>query len=101
MNFHLVLSIFLAPDSSQTRAEPPKVEKSGSFTERVNSTDKGDEVDGRMKPLVKKQDTEEEDIDELVRTFKQSEAAVPKEAGESGKDRLKILLTFCYANSQS
>ena len=37
---------------------------------------RGDEVDGRAtKPLVKKQDTEEEDIDELVRTFKESEAA--------------------------
>ena len=47
---------------------------------------RGDEVDGRAtKPLVKKQDTEEEDIDELVRTFKESEAAVPKDSGDAGK----------------
>lgn len=45
----------------------------------------GDEVDGRTKPLVKKQDTEEEDIDELVRTFKESEAAVPKDVGDAGE----------------
>lgn len=61
------------------------MEKSGSFTGRVNSTDRGDEVDGRASQLVKKQDTEEEDIDELVRTFKESEAAVPKDAGDAGE----------------
>lgn len=76
--------IFLAPDSSHTKPESPKV-KSGSLTGRVNSTDMGDEVDGRTKPLVKKQDTEEEDIDELVRTFKESEAAVPKDVGDAGE----------------
>ena len=81
----LIYSSFLAPDSSHTMPESPKVEKSGSFTGRSNSTDRGDEVDGRTKLLVKKQDTEEEDIDELVRTFRESEAAAPKDVGDAGK----------------
>lgn len=78
---------FLAPDRGHTRAESPKREKSRSFTGSINSTvtERGDEVDGRAKPLVKKQDTEEEDIDELVRTFKEAEAAVPKDSGDAGK----------------
>jgi len=92
----------LAPDSSHTRAESPKREKSGSFTGSVNSTvtDKGGEVDGRAKSLVKKQDTEEEDIDELVRTFKESEAAVPKDTGDAGKphNRFIFVLKCCSAN---
>lgn len=66
--------------------ESPKVEKSGSFTIRANSTDRADEVDGRpIKLLGKMQDTEEEDIDELVRTFRESEAAVSKDVGDAGK----------------
>lgn len=67
------------------------MEKSGSFKGGYNSTDRGDEVDGRTKSLVKKQDTEEEDIDELVRTFKQSEAAVPKDAGDAGKPHSRLV----------
>ena len=43
-----------------------------------------DEVDARVKKLVRKQDTEEEDIDELVRTFKESEASVSKDVGDAG-----------------
>ena len=76
---------FLAPVTSHTRAESPKREKSRSFTGSINSTVTESEADGRAKPLVKKQDTEEEDIDELVRTFKESEAAVPKDSGDAGK----------------
>ena len=37
------------------------------------------------KALIRKQETEEEDIDELFRTFKESEAAVPKDAGDAGE----------------
>ena len=44
-----------------------------------------DEVDARVKKLVRKQDTEEEDIDELVRTFKESEASVSKDVGDAGE----------------
>ena len=44
-----------------------------------------DEAEVRVRALVRKQDTEEEDIDELVRTFKESEASVNKDVGDAGK----------------
>ncbi|XP_020601682.1 double C2-like domain-containing protein beta [Orbicella faveolata] len=92
----------LSPDSSHTRAESPKREKSGSFTGSVNSTvpDRRDEVDGRAKPLVKTQDTEEEDIDELVRTFKESEAAVPKDTGDAGLGTIEFDVHYDKQHSQ-
>ncbi|KAL9981944.1 hypothetical protein ACROYT_G010711 [Oculina patagonica] len=89
----------LSPESSHTKPESPKV-KSGSFTGRVDSTDMGDEVDGRTKPLVKKQDTEEEDIDELVRTFKESEAAVPKDIGDAGLGTIEFDVHYDKQHSQ-
>ena len=49
-----------------------------------------DEVDARVKKLVRKQDTEEEDIDELVRTFKESEASVSKDVGDAGECPIDI-----------
>lgn len=82
----------LSPDSSHTRAESPKVEKS--------STDRGDEADSRTKSLVKKQDTEEEDIDELVRTFKQSEAAVSKDAGDAGLGTIEFGVHYDKQHSE-
>ena len=81
----LICSFCLAPDSSHTEPESPKREKSGSFTGRGHVSDVRDEVDARVKKLVRKQDTEEEDIDELVRTFKESEASVSKDVGDAGE----------------
>lgn len=92
----------LSPDRSHTRAESPKREKSRSFTGSINSTvtERGDEVDGRAKPLVKKQDTEEEDIDELVRTFKEAEAAVPKDSGDAGLGTIEFDVHYDKQHSQ-
>ena len=67
------------------------MEKSGSFTGSCHSTDVGNELVARTKALVKKQETEEEDIDELVRTFKESEAAVTKDVGDAGKYKVVVL----------
>lgn len=86
----LICSFCLAPDSSHTEPESPKREKSGSFTGRGHVTDLRDEVDARVKKLVRKQDTEEEDIDELVRTFKESEASVSKDVGDAGECPIDI-----------
>ena len=67
---------FAAPDGSHTR------EKSSSFSSKASEEEIKVEV---HKAMIKKQETEEEDIDELVRTFKESEAAVPKDTGDAGK----------------
>lgn len=93
----------LSPDRSHTRTEPPKREKSSSFTGSVHSTVtelRGDQADGRAKPLVKKQDTEEEDIDELVRTFKEAEAAVPKDSGDAGLGTIEFDVHYDKQHSQ-
>lgn len=93
----------LSPDRSHTRTEPPKREKSSSFTGSIHSTItelRGDQADGRAKPLVKKQDTEEEDIDELVRTFKEAEAAVPKDSGDAGLGTIEFDVHYDKQHSQ-
>ena len=69
-------------------------QKGGLFTRKVIEEVKVD-VHGA---LVKKQDTEEEDIDELVRTFKESEASVPKDTGNAGgysPDNFVMLTEIC------
>lgn len=90
----------LSPDSSHTEPESPKVEKSGSFTGSCHSTDVGNELVARTKALVKKQETEEEDIDELVRTFKESEAAVTKDVGDAGLGTLEFDVHYNKQHSQ-
>lgn len=90
----------LTPDSSHTEPESPKREKSGSFTGRGHVTDLRDEVDARVKKLVRKQDTEEEDIDELVRTFKESEASVSKDVGDAGLGTLEFDVHYNKQHSQ-
>ena len=84
----------LAPDGGvYKRAESPKVEKSGSFTGKVTEKEIREEVHNA---LIKKQDTEEEDIDELFRTFKESEAAVPKDSGDAGECLLSRQYLWSY-----
>lgn len=93
----------LSPDRSHTRTESPRREKSSSFTGSIHSTItelRGDQADGRAKPLVKKQDTEEEDIDELVRTFKEAEAAVPKDSGDAGLGTIEFDVHYDKQHSQ-
>lgn len=69
------------PDGSHTRR------KTGSFTGNVSEEEIKVEVHNA---LIKKQDTEEEDIDELVRTFKESEAAAPKDTGDAGETSILL-----------
>ena len=67
----------LVPDGKPVRGPSPKAEQHNKVTEN--------EIKREVrKAFIKKQDTEEEDIDELVRTFKESEAAVPKDSGDQG-----------------
>ncbi|PFX31714.1 Double C2-like domain-containing protein beta [Stylophora pistillata] len=90
----------LTPDSSHTEPESPKREKSGSFTGRGHVRDVRDEAEVRVRALVRKQDTEEEDIDELVRTFKESEASVNKDVGDAGLGTLEFDIHYNKQHSQ-
>lgn len=88
----------LSPDGGvYKRAESPKVEKSGSFTGKVTEKEIREEVHNA---LIKKQDTEEEDIDELFRTFKESEAAVPKDSGDAGLGTIEFSVHYEKQHSQ-
>lgn len=78
----IYLFIFVVPDGSHTRR------KTGSFTGNASEEEIKVEVHNA---LIKKQDTEEEDIDELVRTFKESEAATPKDTGDAGETLIILL----------
>lgn len=71
-------------------------QKGGLFTRKVIEEVKVD-VHGA---LVKKQDTEEEDIDELVRTFKESEASVPKDTGNAGLGTIEFSVHYEKQHSQ-
>jgi len=71
----------LVPDGRPVRGPSPKAEQHNLYSHKVTENEIKREV---RKALIKKQDTEEEDIDELVRTFKESEAAVPKDSGDRG-----------------
>ena len=71
----MAFGYFAAPDGSRTR------EKSSSFSSKASEEEIKVEV---HRAMIKKQETEEEDIDELFRTFKESEASVPKDAGDAG-----------------
>lgn len=59
-----------------------------------------DEAEVRVRALVRKQDTEEEDIDELVRTFKESEASVNKDVGDAGLGTLEFDIHYNKQHSQ-
>ena len=71
----------LVPDGKPIRGQSPKAEQLNSYSHIVTEKEIKREV---RKALIKKQDTEEEDIDEVVRTFKESEAAGPKDSGDQG-----------------
>ena len=77
----LLLMHSLVPDGKPVRGQSPKAEQHNLYSHKVTENEIKREV---RKALIKKQDTEEEDIDELVRTFKESEAAVPKDSGDQG-----------------
>lgn len=79
------------PDGSHTRR------KTGSFTGNVSEEEIKVEVHNA---LIKKQDTEEEDIDELVRTFKESEAAAPKDTGDAGLGTIEFSVHYEKQHSQ-
>ena len=66
------------------RGPSPKAEQRNLVTQQHNKVTENEIKREVRKALIKKQDTEEEDIDELVRTFKESEAAVPKDSGDQG-----------------
>lgn len=74
----------LVPDGKPVRGPSPKAEQHNLVTQQHNKVTENEIKREVRKALIKKQDTEEEDIDELVRTFKESEAAVPKDSGDQG-----------------
>ena len=74
----------LVPDGKPVRGPSPKAEQCNLVTQQHNKVTENEIKREVRKALIKKQDTEEEDIDELVRTFKESEAAVPKDSGDQG-----------------
>lgn len=74
----------LVPDGKPVRGPSPKEEQRNLVTQQHNKVTENEIKREVRKAFIKKQDTEEEDIDELVRTFKESEAAVPKDSGDQG-----------------
>lgn len=74
----------LVPDGKPVRGPSPKAEQRNLVTQQHNKVTENEIKREVRKAFIKKQDTEEEDIDELVRTFKESEAAVPKDSGDQG-----------------
>lgn len=74
----------LVLDGKPVRGPSPKAEQRNLVTQQHNKVTENEIKREVRKAFIKKQDTEEEDIDELVRTFKESEAAVPKDSGDQG-----------------
>ena len=74
----------LVPDGKPIRGPSPKAEQRNLVPQQHNKVTENEMKREVRKAFIKKQDTEEEDIDELVRTFKESEAAVPKDSGDQG-----------------
>lgn len=74
----LVISelVFIAPEKSYTR------QRSSAFSGRAGEEEVKVEV---HRSLIRKQETEEEDIDEVVRTYKESEAAGQSDTGNAGE----------------
>lgn len=73
----LVISelVFLAPEKSYTR------QKTSPFSGRASEEEVKVDV---HRALTIKQETEEEDIDEVVRTYKESEAVGQSDTGNAG-----------------
>lgn len=85
------------PDGKPIRGQSPKAEQHNLYSHKVTENEIKREV---RKALIKKQDTEEEDIDELVRTFKESEAAVPKDSGDQGLGTIEFSVHYDKQHSQ-
>ena len=66
------------------KTESPRMANRSSSHGEEDAVQTRDQVDGRSRGTVRKQETEEEDIDELVRTFKESEAVLPGDGGGTG-----------------
>ena len=67
--------MFLAPEKSYTR------QKTSPFLGRASEEEVKVDV---HRTLILKQETEEEDIDEVVRTYKESEAVGQSDTGNAG-----------------
>lgn len=88
------------PDGKPVRGPSPKVEQRNLVTQQHNKVTENEIKREVRKALIKKQDTEEEDIDELVRTFKESEAAVPKDSGDQGLGTIEFSVHYDKQHSQ-
>lgn len=88
------------PDGKPVRGPSPKAEQRNLVTQQRNKVTENEIKREVRKALIKKQDTEEEDIDELVRTFKESEAAVPKDSGDQGLGTIEFSVHYDKQHSQ-
>ncbi|XP_073257469.1 rabphilin-3A-like isoform X1 [Porites lutea] len=88
------------PDGKPVRGPSPKAEQRNLVTQQHNKVTENEIKREVRKALIKKQDTEEEDIDELVRTFKESEAAVPKDSGDQGLGTIEFSVHYDKQHSQ-
>lgn len=88
------------PDGKPIRGPSPKAEQRNLVPQQHNKVTENEIKREVRKALIKKQDTEEEDIDELVRTFKESEAAVPKDSGDQGLGTIEFSVHYDKQHSQ-
>lgn len=88
------------PDGKPVRGPSPKAEQRNLVPQQHNKVTENEIKREVRKAFIKKQDTEEEDIDELVRTFKESEAAVPKDSGDQGLGTIEFSVHYDKQHSQ-